>query len=517
MSANCIPVRVSLFLLLLLVPVSLSASGMFQPAQSYNSGGMFAFSVAAADLNGDGKIDLVVANWCYTGGPCNYNEGDDGAVGVLLGNGDGTFQPPKTYFSGGGTAYSVAVADVNGDNKPDVLVANGCAGVNNCSSGTVGVLLGNGDGTFQAAQAFAAGGFYPTAVTVGDVNGDKKPDVILSHSAISVLLGNGDGTFQPAHIYNPGGVGPGPTVLGDIDGDGKVDLLVANSCDNNACNHGGAGVLLGNGDGTFQAAQVYASGGYGGGSIALKDVNGDGKPDIMMTNPCISAGNCGMGSVSVLLGNSSGTFQAAQSYASGGFVALGVAAIDVSGDSKLDLVISHACYSAPYGSDCPKGGAVGVLLGNGDGTFRKATVRPAGGYQSKSLVVADLDGDGRTDVVVVSTCFARGACPYGSVGVLLNAGHFPTTTTLTSQPNPSRQGQAVTLTAMVTSVGSNAPTGKVTFRDSGTAIGSPPLIGGVAVFTKKNLSVGTHSITATYSGDAESGKSTSPVLVQVVN
>jgi Bacterial Ig-like domain (group 3)/FG-GAP-like repeat len=509
--------RVSLFLLLLSVPVSLSATGMFLPVQSYNSGGMFGFSVAAADLNGDGKIDLVVANWCYTGGPCNYKEGDDGAVGVLLGNGDGTFQPPKTYFSGGGTTYSVAVADVNGDNKPDVLVANACAGVNNCSSGTVGVLLGNGDGTFQAAQAFASGGFYPTAVTVGDVNGDKKPDVILSHSAISVLLGNGDGTFQPAHIYNPGGVGPGPTVLGDIDGDGKVDLLVANSCDNNACNHGGAGVLLGNGDGTFQAAQVYVSGGFGGGSIALKDVNGDGKPDIVMTDQCISASNCGMGSVSVLLGNSSGTFQAAQSYASGGFHAGGVAAVDVNGDSKLDLVISHACYSAPYGSDCPKGGAVGVLLGNGDGTFRKATVRPAGGYQSKSLVVADLDGDGRTDVVVVSACFARGACPFGSVGVLLNAGHFPTTTTLTSQPNPSHQGQAVTLTAMVTSVGPNAPTGKVTFRDSGTAIGSPALIGGVAVFTKKNLSVGTHSITATYSGDTESGKSTSPVLVQVVN
>jgi hypothetical protein len=142
--------RVSLFLLLLLVPVSLSATGIFLPVQSYNSGGMFGFSVAAADLNGDGKIDLVVANWCYTGGPCNYKEGDDGAVGVLLGNGDGTFQPPKTYFSGGGTTYSVAVADVNGDNKPDVLVANACAGVNNCSSGTVGVLLGNGDGTFSS-------------------------------------------------------------------------------------------------------------------------------------------------------------------------------------------------------------------------------------------------------------------------------------------------------------------------------------------------------------------------------
>lgn len=515
MLANCVG-RVGLIFLLLLVPASLNASGMFLPPQSYNSGGMFAFSVAAADLNGDGKVDLVVANQCYTGGPCNYNEGDDAAVGVLLGNGDGTFQPTKTYFSGGGTAYSVAVADVNGDNTPDVLVANGCTGVGNCSSGTVGVLLGIGDGTFQAARAFGSGGFYPTSITVGDVNGDNKPDVILSDGAVNVLLSNGDGSFQPAQSYSPGGVNPEGTAIADVNGDGKVDLIVVNACDNGACDHGVAGVLLGNGNGTFQAAHVYASGGYVGVSIALQDVNGDGKADILMANQCISASNCGMGSVSVLIGNGNGTFQAAQSYASGGFVAGDVAAIDVDGDSELDLVVSHACYTAPYGSNCPKGGDVGVLLGNGDGTFRKATVHPAGGNQSKSLAVADFDGDGRTDVVAVSSCFSRGPCPYGSVGVLLNAGRFPTTTTLKSSPNPSVKGQAVTLTAAVTSVGANPATGKVTFRASGISVGAATLIGGVAVLTKKNLAVGTLSITATYSGDTDSGKSKSPELTQVV-
>lgn len=516
MAPKFVNFRSGLAVLLLLLPVNLIASGQFLPTQKYASGGMYAFSVAAADLNGDGKIDLVVAHWCYTGGPCNYNEGDNGAVGVLLGNGDGTFQPATTYFSGGGTAYSVAVADVNGDKKPDLLVANGCTGVGNCGSGALGVLLGNGDGTFQAARAFGTGEFYPTSVTVGDVNGDNKPDVILSGGTISVLLGIGDGTFQPPQSYDPGGNGPEATIIADVNGDGKPDLLVANLCDKNACDHGEVGVLLGNGDGTFQTAQVYASGGYGAGSLALKDVNGDGKPDILVAQG-LSASDSGTGTIGVLLGNGDGTFQAAKSYLSGGFGAHAVAAVDIDGDSQFDLVVSNECYLAKYGSACPKGGAITVLLGNGDGTFRKASEHPSGGGPSKSLVVADLDADGRTDVVAVNACFHGGTCPYGSVGVLLNAGRFPTATTLTSNPNPAQQGQAVTLTATVTSVGPNGATGKVTFRNSGTAIGSATLVGGVAVLTKKNLPVGALSLTAIYGGDTVSGKSKSPVLIQVVN
>ena len=135
----------------------------FATAVVYDSGGSGADSVAVADVNGDGKPDLLVAN---------EGNGSTGSVSVLLGNGDGTFQPAVTYGSGAKVAASVAVADVNGDGKPDLLVANGGNG-----TGSVGVLLGNGDGTFQKAVNYGTGVADGSSwVAVADVNGDGKPD-----------------------------------------------------------------------------------------------------------------------------------------------------------------------------------------------------------------------------------------------------------------------------------------------------------------------------------------------------
>jgi hypothetical protein len=143
----------------------------FASAVVYGSGGYGVHSVVVADLNGDGKADVVIANCGPTGG--NYC--GNGTAGVLLGNGDGTFQTVVTYGSGGFEAYSAAVADVNGDGKPDLVVANNCASASNCASygpGSVGVLLGNGDGTFQTAVAYGSGGFDAFSVAVADVNGE---------------------------------------------------------------------------------------------------------------------------------------------------------------------------------------------------------------------------------------------------------------------------------------------------------------------------------------------------------
>jgi len=130
-----------------------------------------------------------------------------GSVGVLLGNGDGTLQPAATFDSST-TGFSLAVSDVNGDGKPDLLVVNGCATTSNCPTGTVGVLLGNGDGTFQTSLDFSSGGYYPISIAVADVNGDGKPDILAANPCstsncplgaagpVAVLVGNGDGTFQ---------------------------------------------------------------------------------------------------------------------------------------------------------------------------------------------------------------------------------------------------------------------------------------------------------------------------------
>ena len=153
------------------------SSPLFLPAVTYLSGGFGATSVTVADVNGDGKPDLVVAKAC--GSSCA-----EGSTSVLLGRGDGTFQLSVVYESGGSIAYSVAVADVNGDGKPDLVVANcGPIGINACQSGNglVGVLLGNGNGTFRPVVTYDSGGSTAVSVAVADVNGDGKPDVLVAN------------------------------------------------------------------------------------------------------------------------------------------------------------------------------------------------------------------------------------------------------------------------------------------------------------------------------------------------
>src|ERR1051326_5293043 len=144
----------------------------FAPVVSYNSGDQFGYWVAAADVDGDGNPDLFVVNQCVSGTSCEAN----GSIGVLLGQGDGTFRSAVTYGSGGHTAMTVAAADVNGDGKPDLLVANQCGSNDvNCLSGTqgnIGVLINNGDGTFQTAITYGSGGYDASFVSAADANGD---------------------------------------------------------------------------------------------------------------------------------------------------------------------------------------------------------------------------------------------------------------------------------------------------------------------------------------------------------
>jgi hypothetical protein len=338
-------------------------------------------AVAVGDFNGDGVLDLAVANATI-----------NGTVSVLLGNGDGSFQPAHN-FAAGDDPISVAVGDFNGDGVPDLAVAD-----NASFGGTPGisVLLGNGDGSFQAARHFDAGA-NPRSVAIGDFNGDGVPDLVVANDGsndVSVLLGNGDGSFQPARSFAAGNV-PLSVAVGDFNGDGIDDLAVANSQSNDVS------VLLGNGDGSFQPARNYAAGTHPFG-LAVGDFTGDGISDLAVTNYTT------LGSVSVLLGNGDGTFQAPVSYATGDHSQAGdnsssVVIGDFTGDGIPDLAVANDSSTGP----------VSVLLGNGDGTFQPAR-NFLGGSGSQALAAGDFTGDGTLDLAVANLS--------GNVSVLLGNG-----------------------------------------------------------------------------------------------
>jgi len=231
-----------------------SAVAMNGPSSLATSSG--AYYVTTGDFNGNGKLDLAVADNSNAGG-----------VGIYLGNGDGTFQAAVNYPTGPNSS-SVAVGDFNGDGKLDLAVAN--VGTVGDSPGNVSILLGNGDGTFQPAVNYSAGQDSTSAV-VGDFNGDGNLDLAVANVGgnVSILLGNGDGTFQPAVSY-PAGQGPTSVVVGDFNGDNKLDLVVIGSSSS------GVSLLLGNGDGTFQPAVNFDLRGNPA-SVAIGDFDASGR------------------------------------------------------------------------------------------------------------------------------------------------------------------------------------------------------------------------------------------------
>ena len=503
------------------------SSGLnFAAAESFNPGGNGPNSVAIADVNGDNIPDLVVANWC-TDSTCTAS-----SVAVLLGIGDGTFQTAVTYGSGGLIADSVVVADLNGDGKPDIVVANCGANSNsNCNStgnsGNVAVLLNNGNGTFATAVTYPLGAFGATSVAVADVNGDNIPDLIVATGSmaggfVGLLTGIGNGTFKAEVVYTSGGVSPLAVAVADVNGDGHPDVVVANQCVDSTCASSNVSVLLNDGTGKFPTATAYGTGGLFPDAVAIDDVNGDGQLDLVVANSSTS-GTVDDGNVGVLLGTGGGTFGTAKAYPSGAFGAASVTVADVNGDGKPDVVVVN-CSSTS--SSCTGGGGltvgVGVLLGNGDGTFQTAVTFGSGGSTPFGVAVADVNEDSKPDIVVANCAGAScGTAGSGVVGVLLNTSLTPTATGLTSSPNPSKFGQTVTLTATVTAQPGfdtkDKPTGTVSFFDGTTKIGTSNLnSSGVATLPVTTLAVGTDSITATYSGDTNFVTSTSPAVQQVV-
>jgi Bacterial Ig-like domain (group 3)/FG-GAP-like repeat len=525
-----------------------SAALSFANAVTYDTGGFIAGAVAAADVNGDGKPDLVVINVCGSVSNCTST---NGSVGVLLNNGNGTFGTAVTYSSNGWYPNAVAVADVNGDGKPDIVVVNQCA-TNFASS----VLLGNGDGTFQTAVTYDSGGINTGGIStmslaIADVNADGHPDLVVvnrcgstnnfctGHATVSVLRGNGDGTFQSAVTYDTGGFYANAVAVADLRGNGKLDLVVANSCGPVGCllgllpQPGSVGVLLGNGDGTFQAATAYPTSAALTLFVAVADLNGDGILDIAASDDCATSDQqfcdssvVGIGHIDLFVGNGDGTFSLLSTYDTSARQTFGVAISDLNGDGIPDLEVVVQC--APYSTTCSFSSSAGVLLGNGGGNFQAPQYfgpvgNLAGAASLAALAVADVDGDGKPDLVLTDTCPVDPNClTDGAVGVLINTSTVPnsapSTTTIISSPNPSNVGQSVTLTVTVSASGSSStPAGTVSLSNGSTSLGFFSLnSSGIATAAITTLPVGTNSITATYNGDANLTASTSSALSQVV-
>jgi hypothetical protein len=332
---------------------------MYGPAYQV---GLIPTAVAVGDFNNDGKLDLAVAS--------DSGTGTSGTVAVLLGNGDGTFQPQVSYTVGF-TCNGIATADVNADDSLDLVVA--------CSfNSTVAVLLGNGDGTFQPEVTYATGS-APWGVAVADLDLDGKPDLAVAAASgvVSILLGNGDGSFQP-HVDYFAGNNSFSLVVADFNADGKPDIAVTND---DVAAPSTVSVLLGNGDGTFIPPVPYTVG-LGARSLAVGDFNRDGKLDLAVAN---FTGD----TVSVLLGNGDGIFQAALTYRAG-IEPSSVVVGDFNGDGIPDLVVCDA-----YSNNAS------ILLGKGDGTFTLPLIYLVGRGPT-GVAVGDFNGDGRLDVAVAN-------------------------------------------------------------------------------------------------------------------
>lgn len=269
-------------------------------------------SVVAGDFNRDGKLDLAVADF-------------SSGVSVLLGNGDGSFQPAVTYQTTCGAPLFIATGDFNGDRKPDLLVTYGSA---NCLLASV--FLGNGDGTFQTGPVNSSLAYVPQAIGVGDFNQDGKLDFVAAEQfggtgQVQVMLANGDGTFAPGQSYVVG-ASPDSITVADFRNSGKLDVAVG-------CLLGKTNVLLGNGDGTFSSAGTENTNSAT--ALSSADFNRDGKPDLAVLQLSKPAG------VQVFFGKGDGTFQV-PTFFPAGQSDFSITAGDFNNDKQTDIIVLNS-------------------------------------------------------------------------------------------------------------------------------------------------------------------------------
>jgi len=435
-------------------------------------------SVVAGDFNGDGNIDFAVADQT------------SGSVLILLGSTNGTLYSGNSYPVGRAPA-GIASGDFNGDGKLDLVVANG-------RDQTLTILLGNGDGTFTVSSSTPATGAYPASIVVADFNGDGKLDLAVVNMCgstplmcypaaapqgpfvLTILLGNGDGTFTPTPTPPTVGNQPSYMTAGDFNGDGLIDLAVSNMGD------GTVTILMGNGDGTFTSTTTPPTTGAEPQGIIAADFNGDGALDLAVVNQ-------NDGTVSILLNQNcpsvtplNCTFATSKPPTRVGNSPMAIATADLNGDGILDLVIANSADNT-----------ISVLLGNGSGGFTAVVPQNPQNFATPprpmSLALADVNGDGRVDVVTFG----------GGYSVMLQSTVAAIGLTA-SNPPVIPFGQQIYLTATVSRPAAFPflPTGTVSFMDGATSLATVSLdSSGQVVYQTSTLSTGTHQITAVYSGD----------------
>jgi hypothetical protein len=390
----------------------------------------FQFSTVGAltsgDLNKDGNGDLVILD---TQGASTAR------VTVMLGKADGTFPTSVAYPIAGNYSVAAVIDDVNGDGNPDIVAVSG--------DQQISVLLGNGDGTFQAAKSFAASalpGYTSSSSTpivnmiTADLRGIGKKDLICANGL--VLLGNGDGTFTavaaPAfpYFFDPL-YSDGPSIsAADVNKDGRIDLVMNNSF--------AISTWLGKGDGTFTQGLTYANIGSDG-IISVDDLDGDGNPDIFvgLGEPGDYGGDEGSPNLAYgLMGNGDGSFQGAPQIEFGAYNGNNLA--DVTGSGTLDLITNTV--DTPYGYPYTGVGTFTVQMGTGKGTFTPGSTITApasftlNGYTvtgadtaiASTFAVADINGDGKADLVFADNGINQNSLPIYFTSISNGDGTFQT-------------------------------------------------------------------------------------------
>jgi hypothetical protein len=348
--------------------------------------------VTIADVNGDGSLDIICANYGYRPGDPGAPGGWNNTLTVLTNSGSGIFSSNATLIVGTGPTIIVA-ADVNGDGKPDLISANQ-------TDNTLTVLTNNGSGGFGFDATLPVGS-KPLGLIAADVNGDGRLDLVCANNGtntLTVLTNNGSGIFGSNATVTVGNL-PYSIAAADVNGDGKLDLICANQNDNTLT------VLTNNGNGIF-GYNATLNVGKTPDCVVAADVNGDGKPDLISVNWFD-------GTMTVLTNNGSGGFGFNATLAVGKHPST-VAAADFNGDGKVDLICANT-YDGGGGL-----GTLTVYTNNWNGGFGlNTTITTVGSVPN--VWAGDFNGDGKMDL----------ACPNfydGTVTVLRNTSVFPAPT-----------------------------------------------------------------------------------------